>query len=29
MSPTLQDSAFDRAIDRYLQTRRALGRGGE
>jgi integrase/recombinase XerD len=27
MSPTLQESAFDRAIDRYLQTRRALGRG--
>jgi integrase/recombinase XerD len=27
MSPTPQESAFDRAIDRYLQTRRALGRG--
>ena len=27
MSPILQDSAFDRAIDRYLQMRRALGRG--
>jgi integrase/recombinase XerD len=27
MNPTLGESAFDRAIEPYLQTRRALGRG--